>query len=491
MSINKFRDFFRRPKIKNIIWLLGGLILVFLLHCRNSYSGDEGVILNGAWNLYNGRLLYRDFFEFIPPGGFYLIFGVWKIFGASFAAAKIVSILIFSLGIWGLYKITGRLSNNKFNWLVPLAFIIISEWWWMINHNTFNLTCLIWAAYFFIRGLDDLKKQNFIASGFLAGLAILFLQQKGLAAAAALFLFLIILLIRKKEKIYLKLAGLFGLAAILPLTVLLFWPAKTIIYDLIIYPAATYAAAYRTNYHIFLLYWLILAVIAAGLKIKKEKSIEIWFLVWLQVFLLASAYPLPDAFHIGQAIFPTLILIFYLAIKSPMKSSPLKFIAGAVFSVLLLSYLVIYIPLAYLLTFPRPATEFSSGLNPGNQAASGFNAAGFTTEEALIKFISDNCPGKYLYAGPFAPNLYFETRKLNATPYSLLLTAQQTPEQFANALRSLQENNPGCAVLAYTPAFDRFRHDRDNVLEKYIRDNYSLIYSDQQRLFIYKNYRAD
>ena len=59
----------RSKRILVAVALLTGLSclpflrIVFLL-------GDEGVLLQGADRLLRGERLYREFFEFLPPGGF-------------------------------------------------------------------------------------------------------------------------------------------------------------------------------------------------------------------------------------------------------------------------------------------------------------------------------------------------------------------------------------------------------------------------------------
>ena len=94
------------PKIqkylKPVIWaiILG---IIFLFHFNHYLSADEGVTLNGAWNLYNGQIMYKDFFAFIPPASFYLIFIFWKIFGPSFLVAKLFAIFSIFFGAIGVY----------------------------------------------------------------------------------------------------------------------------------------------------------------------------------------------------------------------------------------------------------------------------------------------------------------------------------------------------------------------------------------------------
>ena len=102
-----------------------------------------------------------------------------------------------------------------------------------------------------------------------------------------------------------------------------------------------------------------------------------------------------------------------------------------------------------------------------------------------IQDIISKCPGKYIYVGPFAPNVYFEFRKLNATPYPLLMTSQSTPAQFENALEYLKNIKPLCAILNYPSSLNRFKYNKDNLVDNYIKDKYYLVYSDNTT-FVYR-----
>ncbi len=63
------------------VLLLAALIILQTKHIINQ---DDGVILEGAWNMMHGRWIYSDFFEFVTPGSFLLIAGVWKLIGISY-----------------------------------------------------------------------------------------------------------------------------------------------------------------------------------------------------------------------------------------------------------------------------------------------------------------------------------------------------------------------------------------------------------------------
>jgi hypothetical protein len=55
--------------------------------------GDEGVLLNGADRILHGETLYRDFFEFLPPGGFLLTAAWFAVAGISLWSSRLLTLL--------------------------------------------------------------------------------------------------------------------------------------------------------------------------------------------------------------------------------------------------------------------------------------------------------------------------------------------------------------------------------------------------------------
>ena len=151
--------------INNYIFFFFLFIFTFLIHTNNLLDGDEGIILEGAWNLYNNKEIYIDFFEFVSPGSFYLIFFVWKIFGPSYLTAKILSIITIFLCSIGIYKISNRIIKSNYAKIAQFIFIISSIIFSTISYHVFNLCLIVWATYFFIIALEEQSKKNIIISG--------------------------------------------------------------------------------------------------------------------------------------------------------------------------------------------------------------------------------------------------------------------------------------------------------------------------------------
>ncbi len=451
-----------KNKILNIknFWWLGLFLLLSFAHCKRDLNSDEGVILEGAWNLINNKELYIDFFEFVTPGGFYLIFWAWKIFGVHYFIAKLLAILLIFFSAIGAYKISRLITKNSLSYLVPVIFIVSSFHWPIINHNIFCLFFIVWSVYFLIKGLLDYSTKNFIISGLLTGTSILFLQHKGIILLLALSLFIFILFLKEKKQLLLKLNVyyvFFSLLLLIPLFIK--WPAQTLYKNLIIFPVSNYMEVNKIPLYLFFFFCAFLFLVIWHLR--KEKYRAIWLLILIQCFLLLSALQRPDLQHITLILFPLYCLLPLVYERIKILNKRLRHLNYLIICIVF--FLIIYTSFIHIICF----TPMYSVKN-----------------SEIILFINKNCPGPYIYAGPYQPELYFETRKLNPTPYFALITSHQTQEQFIEAKNCLEKHQPECAVLNYKMV-EKFNHDKNNPVDNYIKDNYQLVFQVKNRL-VYK-----
>ncbi len=432
------------------LWWLALLLILFFFQSSHSLNSDEGVILEGAWNLINGRQLYFDFFEFIPPASFYLIYLSWLIFGISYFVAKFISLLLVFFSAFFIFKISGQISTSKFNYFPPILFIVSSFAWPVINHNVFNIFFIIIASYFFIKGLaNKVNKKYFIYCGLFCGLATLFLQQKGVVLLLICLCCLIILSLIEKSLVWFKQAVMMLVFFLLPLILLIFkWPIKLLYDNLVAFPADHYLTVNKVPLFLFFLYLVIL--LANIFLLKRQWSKKVWFLLSLQFGLLLSSLSRPDYFHLSLSVFPLYALIPLILEQAYFKKTdrPLSYL------LIIIQAIIIIIPACVSLYFYPP---FSS-----------------IDKLPTINFIKNNCQrSPYIYAGPFNPGLYFETKKLNPTAYSILITGHQTPEQFYQAEKQLEKNRPDCVILNYITVA-KFNYDKNNPVDNLILTNYEL-----------------
>lgn len=434
------------------IWLfLYSLFLIALavfFHFNHLLNGDEGVTLNGAWNLYNGRRLYFDFFSFLPPLSFYLLYWLWQIVGASFWSAKIFSIFLLMLGALGLYKAAEQLKPSPFNLFVPFFFILSSSWLWIINHNFYNLVFIIWSLYFYLGYLRSRRYLWLFFAGLTVGLSILLLQQKGLVVAGVSALFLLWPFADRSLRERLHSFLLYSLAAALPLiTLFLFWPPALLWDNLISFPLFHYIESNRISYRFLYLAFFSLGLITISWR-GRSRSIN--FILFLTAGFLFSCYPLPDYYHLNFAL-SLMLPLFPLIFSAEHRPKFLSYLAIPGF--------------AWIWLFPVSVFFYLLIFNNYNYK-----------EYPFLEVIRRECPGKTLHAGPFIPNVYLETDKLSATSFDILITGHQTEAQFNQARAQLEANAPGCAVTAYPGSLERFRHNQDNPVDRFIKENYEAIF---------------
>ena len=453
---------FQSARVKlDFKYLYWASVFALLLFLRASHylDSDEGVILEGAWNLINGKRLYFDFFEFIPPGGFYAVFWIWKIFGVNYSAAKLAGIITVFLSSVGVYKISRHIVKSKFAYISSFAFAISSVFWPIINHNTFNILFVVWAVYFFLEGLSGYEKKYFVFGGLLAGASILFLQQRGIALLAAVSLFFAVLFFKEKKYLILKSAFCYLLSALSVLSLLAIkWPLQSLYQNLILFPLFNYGAVNKIPFDLFFVYAFALSLTA--LLLRRQKNKKVWGLVFIQFFLLLSAVTRPDIHHISLVIFPLYPLFFlaYDSSKRKFRASAYSFLGAVIMAPILAS------AFTYIYVFP----PFYSIKN-----------------SAALSYVQKNCAeSDYIYAGPFMPGMYFEAKKLNPAPYHSVLMLGGRTEKLREVKEALRKARPVCAALNYEMV-KKFNYNKNNPVDNYISDNYKLVFR-QNNTLIYK-----
>lgn len=447
-----------RPRLRLVVWLLcAGVLLA--LHAKNGLDSDEGVILNGAWNLLNGRMLYTDFFEYIGPASFYLVFAAWKLFGPHFWVAKLLGILAVAAAVAGTYR-TGLLFLSGQDvpvprwacFAAPLVYSAMSGYWPTINHNTFNIALVVWSVYFTTRSILHQSFRDACIGGLLAGIAILFLQHRGLVVAAVATLFLGCLYARTKNAVWRNnLAGCLAGALVPAVAMLFFWPGSLLIENLFVFPATRYPEVNRLDSSLFLITACALLVAAWLLRDFRNRGVS--FLIVLQGALFLTTLQRPDFSHITSVLFPALAL-FPLLLAAAPKSSRISRLFLFWYSG---SLLIPVLPLA-----AQSLTDSFWFVDKSN--------------DLTVQFVRTTCTSSpYIYAGPFAPGWYFETRKLNPTRYGVLLTNLNTDAQFLEAKNDVEASRPQCVITNYATV-EKFNYDKDNVLDQYIASNYELAF---------------
>lgn len=221
---------------------------------------DEGVIVYGATRVLDGDVIFRDFWSVYPPGQFYLLALLFKIFGPSLLVVRGTSILVHFGLVVCAYVLARRLVSDAralFAGLGTLLALGSYRYYGYPVPTALLLTLL--SCIFLARFLTERRSRDLLKAGMGTGLAIVFRHDLGsyafLSQAAVLALTACAEARRKGgwgiRGIWTDYRGacaafLLGtLAVVAPVAALLgiFVPARDLAWGLILYPleVSTYA----------------------------------------------------------------------------------------------------------------------------------------------------------------------------------------------------------------------------------------------------------
>lgn len=426
------------------------LVLTLLLHSKYVLDVDEGVLLAGAWNLWNGRVIYLDFFEFVPPGAFYAVLFAWKIFGPDYLTAKILSIAVLYLSTLGVYKIARQIPGNRFASLPPVLFLLSTYSWPIVHYHTFSLLASVWLVYWLLKANKKNTMSMMCLGGLISALGLVMLQNKGLLLILAVFALWLVRGLRRRSFFDIRYSPVYlSVSLALPGLLLLKWPFPVLFEHLVSFPLTHYLPAAFITLDKLLVFAALLST--AWLLLHKRRDERISRLIYMQAVLLAGAFSNADHLHITLAVFPLYALL------GPMlqELNKLKLYWRVPSALLLLvSAWLVYAPNIF---YARDFSPFYS--IRGNPA---------------FEFIKQECSETdYIYSGPFYPNIYFETRLLPAGRHTYLIRGHNTEEHFNSMKQSLEELRPECVVYNFY-SVEKYNYDPDNPVDNYIEKHYTL-----------------
>lgn len=157
--------------------------LFVLITCWQTVGvqADESVYIYGALRLLGGEQIYHDFWVFNPPGIFFLIAAITKIFGRSLLAIRLVLFVVSSVVAALLYLLSRRFAGRTLSLLPPLLFVTAGVDLWPVSGHQWYSTLIIVFSMFCIVGFlhDRSRRVLLFTGGVLAATVFLFQQPKG------------------------------------------------------------------------------------------------------------------------------------------------------------------------------------------------------------------------------------------------------------------------------------------------------------------------
>jgi hypothetical protein len=166
------------------IFLTAYLILFFGMPLRpNIY--DEGIVLTASMRVAAGQLPHRDFYAIYGPAQFYILAGLFKLFGESILVERLLDLFFRALLVASVYTVVSsyfRRSVAAGTSLVTLIWLFAlysaSATSAVIPVSVFNLISTALIIPVFTRTIST---RRIFAAGAIAGLATLFRYDTGIA----------------------------------------------------------------------------------------------------------------------------------------------------------------------------------------------------------------------------------------------------------------------------------------------------------------------
>lgn len=196
--------------ISILIFVISLLYLLWFVH-YSAMDPDEGIVMQGAERILRGEVPYRDFFSFYTPGSYYLLAGMFRIFGDSFVVAR-TSIAIIGAGTSVVsYLLARRVCSRRIALLAAgLSATTGVAYRFMVLHNWYATFFACLGVYAAVRLLESGKAMWGFAAGSLAAFTTLIEQSKGAGLCAGLVIGYFVLRLFGRVELHRTLTAMVG-----------------------------------------------------------------------------------------------------------------------------------------------------------------------------------------------------------------------------------------------------------------------------------------
>jgi hypothetical protein len=150
---------------------------------RRPIPFDEGLVLTGAMRVAAGQLPHRDFYSLYGPAQFYILAGLFKLFGESLLVERIFDFFMKALVVTSVYAIASSYCRRS---IAACTSIITVLWLFGLSGSgstiiPVSLLNLIGSALILPVFLRSVSTRRMFAAGTVAGVATLFRYDTGVA----------------------------------------------------------------------------------------------------------------------------------------------------------------------------------------------------------------------------------------------------------------------------------------------------------------------
>lgn len=424
---------------------LYGVAAFALLVCGpvSRYLGslaDEGILLHGAVRLLRGEVIYRDFFEVVPPGGF-LVMGAWmKLVGEDFGATRLLAVGTIAL-IAALAYAAATLAGGHRLLAALLAMASAIRAPLENNHHWLTTAASLAAAVSLLLEREEPSGRHGAAfvAGLFAGLAVTFTQTRGALLCVAV-LALLLAAPGARSRLVSAAVGMAAGPAAIGLYLALAGALGSAAEDLVGFTSRRYAGVQYLPFGSFAT-WTDAATVAAFpaallltvAAVALRPHGAIWrnpggrvALAFAAVGLL-GAFPRPDVAHLAFTV-PLAVPLVACALTSVAGRLPRP--AGLALSTVAIGLCILAVGYATARRIEVVAEGLETIATP--RGATVRRAAPWTTDYARLMAELDRLPaGDPLFSYPYLPMLAYLTGRLHPAAVDVMVPGYTTPEQFS------------------------------------------------------------
>lgn len=426
------------------LWLISVGTVTFLL-CLPFVRlvadlSDEGVLLHGAARILEGKIIYRDFFEFLPPGGFLLTASWLNLFGNSLLASRLLLLLVIS-GIACLIFICCQRVTNRTGYSA-----LIAVFWVLLTQGTYTQLNHHWLTTFFsmsaflaalnVVSIIQKRQFNILLLAFFSGISCMITPTRG---ALSLLAGLICIWNRSAK---LNISVIYFITALIPTALCIGYLIKQgALYhafeNVIMNTSTNYTAiqivpfGYGTSFfHPLVLVFPITVILSLIFILFKSISLEINHFKVCSAFAFVAilgSYPRPDIVHLFFTT-PLIMPLFALVTKNIIAWPPRKYLIAPIAFIASILILSVQPYMQHVkLSFTAKTVNVANGYIK-------------TSHTSLISFLNSTPIDDSFFFYPFNPMLPYLTKREHVATFDVIYPGYTTAEQYKEICLTVIDN---------------------------------------------------
>lgn len=163
-------------------------VLLFISMAPGVGQYDEALILDGALRVLHGQLPYRDFYTLYGPGQFYVLAGLFRVFGIYAALGRFLYLVTALVSLLGISNLSSLLSGRRlFGLLAALTSLVwVSAAGMYLYPVDPAISFILVATLCLVRRCQLGTKRWIAIAGVLIGVTVLFRHDMGMYSAVAI-----------------------------------------------------------------------------------------------------------------------------------------------------------------------------------------------------------------------------------------------------------------------------------------------------------------